>query len=315
MFVQTIPITDRAAWLDLRKGDVTASDVAAVCGVHPKRSPLGVWAEKTNQVEPEPETSLTRRGRWLEPGAMVALRETMTTLTIKEGDFYLRDPELRLGATPDATARDPAGRLGAVQLKTVDGDVFGRDWQDLGNGTAVPPLHYSLQVLTEAMLLEAAAGEPVWAAVGALVIGYRKQMDFYWCPVERHAAAERRIQEGVRHFWQRTLAGFEPPVRFDLDSELLALLHPDVTEPEPLDWSGSNRARYLLDKLETLDGKISKLEGEKEEAIAELKSMMGGHEKAVLPGCVVTWKEQVRKGFTVQPSKMRRFLITRKEST
>lgn len=40
-------------WLEYRKQGIGGNDVAAVCGLSKYKSPMGLWLEKTGQVESE----------------------------------------------------------------------------------------------------------------------------------------------------------------------------------------------------------------------------------------------------------------------
>jgi hypothetical protein len=72
--------------------------------------------------------------------------------TLTKADEYLRNPDLRIGATPDYYILDDDGRRGVLQIKTAFGHIIDRDWSE-GNE---PPLWVLLQTSTEAMLDDAA---------------------------------------------------------------------------------------------------------------------------------------------------------------
>ena len=73
----------RAQWLDVRKGGIGSSDAAAAVGLHPYKSPLQLWMEKTGrehllpQVDPDDATSPMYWGTLLEP--IVAAHYTRRT--------------------------------------------------------------------------------------------------------------------------------------------------------------------------------------------------------------------------------------------
>ena len=95
----------------LRANDLTASDMGAAVGDSPFKTQLELYAEKTGHLQPKSETPVMRRGRLLEPVAVSMLREEHPDWDIRYPlNLYLRDPELRLGATPDATVRCRRGR-------------------------------------------------------------------------------------------------------------------------------------------------------------------------------------------------------------
>lgn len=50
-----------------RLDGITATDVAAICGLHPHRSAIDVWLAKTGQSPPSPDTERSKWGDILEP--------------------------------------------------------------------------------------------------------------------------------------------------------------------------------------------------------------------------------------------------------
>lgn len=60
------------SWLEARKSGIGGSDVAAVLGMSPWRSPMDVWLEKTGRSEPVEENDAMYWGKKLE--ALVADR-------------------------------------------------------------------------------------------------------------------------------------------------------------------------------------------------------------------------------------------------
>ena len=73
--IERIPITSREQWLELRRSAVTASDVGAIFGLHPYKTPLRLWADKTGVNLEDVENAAMRRGRWLEAAVLSACRE------------------------------------------------------------------------------------------------------------------------------------------------------------------------------------------------------------------------------------------------
>lgn len=53
--------------IKMRLRGLGASEIPAVCGVNPWRSPMDVWLEKTGRAEPDPGNTRTRIGSLLEP--------------------------------------------------------------------------------------------------------------------------------------------------------------------------------------------------------------------------------------------------------
>jgi predicted phage-related endonuclease len=295
-------ITSREEWLQWRLADVTASDVSALFNCHPHRkSALSVWAEKSGLISGAlADDSVLRRGRWGEAAVLEMLRDERPTWQIVRPYIYLRDPSIRLGATPDAEAVDSErdGR-GVVQCKIVAESVFEREWT---NGA--PPLGFQLQTLTEMMLAGAS-----WGAIAALVMA-----PYEWPPVifelERHEAAESRIRAAVSQFWHNFALGLAPVLDSEKDAETIKAMYPraEVKDP-PLDLSGDNELPGQLMRRMRLQRLAKKAEQQVEAIETVIKSKMGANERAITPGWRIAWKNEHRKGHIVAPSDPRVFRV------
>lgn len=87
----------RAQWLDVRKGGIGSSDAAAAVGLHPYKSALALWMEKTGRdallpkVDPDDATSPMYWGTLLEP--IVAAHYTRRTgLRVRRINAVLQHP-------------------------------------------------------------------------------------------------------------------------------------------------------------------------------------------------------------------------------
>jgi putative phage-type endonuclease len=294
MLVERIPVTDRASWLAMRQQDVTASDIAAVAGVDPRRSRLRVWAEKAGMVPGVEENNLMRRGRWMEPAAIAALAEVRPTWDVRRATVYLRAPELRIGATPDAVAIDPEREgHGVVQIKVVSAPVFERDWRT-PEGLAAP-LYYQLQTLTEARLAGAA-----WAVVAALVID-TFDADLHLVDVQQSEGAWARLTREVESFWRSIEAGAMPAIDPVRDAETLAALYPREADTPQIDLPAE--LVPLLTERAELKATIKAAEERVDEIDAVAKAALGNAAIGTCPPFRVTWKtehraERVQKAWT-----------------
>ena len=290
--IESREITSRAEWLSWRMQDISASDVPAVCGIDPYRSPLKVWAEKTGAIAGTTDGPTLKRGRWLEAATIEALREERPTWDVRRAGVYLRDPAIRLGATPDAVAVDPEREgIGAVQCKSVRRDIFERDWivTDPERNIAIAPSHYQVQTLTEAMLAGAA-----WGTVAAIVIDAGGGAEFYEAPIDRHEAAEARIRTAVIRFWSDLEAGRVPAVQIAQDADVVDALYPRAEASEPVDLSKDNLLPVWLAERERLKAEIKAAEARVSEIDTHIKAKLGAHEAGALPGWKITWKTQRR---------------------
>jgi putative phage-type endonuclease len=279
--IERIPIPDRSAWLALRRRDITASDIGALFGCHPYRSPLQVFADKVGEGYDRGDNSAMRRGRILEPAVAAAVAEEKPDWKIEKVTEYLRDPDLRLGATPDWFVHDKHG-LGVLETKTAEPSVFDRDWK------SGPPLAWTLQCLVQMMLTDAS-----WGAVAVLVMS--RDFPVYIYDVPRHEGAEARITEKVRAFWAAIEAGQQPPADFTKDGQVIAAMFKREHEGSIVDLSGHNRMPEILDRRAELAGVLKDAEAEKDAIDAEIKAAIGLAETASVPGWRITWRTQHRK--------------------
>jgi predicted phage-related endonuclease len=300
MTVERRTITGRDEWLQWRKQDVTASRVGALFGVHPYETALRLYAEKRGVEFPDADNKTMRRGRWLEPAVATAVEEERPDWKLRAPRVYLRDPDLRLGCTPDYFIDgDPRG-LGVLQCKTVAPSVYAREWL----GGSEIPFWIVLQTLTECMLADAAFG-----VVAALLVDPHN-MDVAILEVPRHADSELKILVAVRNFWRNVADGIEPDPDFARDAAVIKLLRPRETPGKAIDFSRHNELPAMLAERAELLKKMGAAEDRCDEIEAEVKHLMGDAESANgLPDWRITYKVQERAGYTVQPKKPRVLLI------
>lgn len=301
MAIERRAIVDREQWLAWRRQDVTASTVGALFGAHPYVSALRLYAEKRGVEFLDEDNKVKRRGRWLEPAIGEAVRELRPAWRVEPARCYLRDGDHRLGATPDFFICDDPRGLGVLQCKSAAPAVFARDWA----GGEEIPLWIILQTATEMMLADAAFG------VVAVLLNDPFDMDCAILELPRDAAAERKILRAVDKFWADTDAGQEPPLDPARDAETVAALSPKATTGEVRDLTGSNELPVKLAHRASLKDVISSAELECEQIETELKYLLGNAEAATgIPGWKITYKNGMRKGYTVAPKEKRTLRIT-----
>jgi predicted phage-related endonuclease len=290
-------IVDRAEWLELRKQDVTASVVGALLTEHDYATPMHLWAEHRGvEFEAKPENKRMRRGRKLEKLVGEEVEELHPDWKIEPVGAYYRDPELRLGATPDFwVLNDPRGR-GVLQAKTAAPDIIAKKWDD----GRVPPDWIVWQVRTEMLLTD--------AAFGAIAVLDPFNWDCYLIEVERNAEAELALVAAVKRFWELVHAGVEPEPDFTRDAAVVRALTRRETPGEVRDLSGNNALPDLLAARAMFKKSIAEYELRCEAIETELKFLMGEAEQAIgLNGWRVTYKTEHRTAYTV-PAKDPRVL-------
>lgn len=295
--IEKHPIIDRSSWLDMRRQDLTASDLGAVSGVDPYRSALSVFSDKLG-ITSVTETALMQRGRWLEAAAHEALVECYPHWRIVNPNCYLRDPDVRLGCTPDRIAEDEdVPGLINLQVKCISRPTFEK-WD------GQVPLSYMLQTLCEGMMLDART-----SYVAVFVIStYACDLQLFEVP--RHPGAEIKIRQTAVDFWHDMDAGLMPKPDYTRDAEVIAALY-NVPKPNTtIDLSGSNRLPEVLQRRALLK-ELVKVSTEEISALeTEIKSHLGENEIGTLPGWKVTWKLQNRRAYTVPESSGRVLRVT-----
>ena len=296
--VERHEITSREAWLELRKQDVTASTVGALFNCHPYTTALRLYAEKRGTEFVHEDNAAMRRGRWLEPAVAKAVEEMRPEWKLIPAREYLRDPELRLGATPDFYIESDRG-LGVCQTKTAAPSVYARDWA----GGVEVPLWIILQASVEAMLANAD-----FIVIAALLVDAHN-MDISIHEMPRNRAAEQKIREAVAQFWSNVDRGIEPEPDFAKDADVIKAMWKRESEPiKMIDLSGNNAFRHLLAERAIMKDEIKFLEARCEDIESQLSYAMKDAGIATgLEGWRVTYKTSHFKGYTV-PARDQRIL-------
>ena len=303
MTIEHRTITSRDEWLEWRKQDVTASVVGALFGVHPYTTALRIYAEKRGVEFDNQETAAMRRGQDLEPAIPNFVRRKRPEWKLEAPNLYLRDPDLRLGATPDFLIHNDPRGLGVLQAKTVAPSVYHRDWLD---GAEIP-FWITLQTLTEMMLTDVAFG-----AVACLLVDPHN-MDCIVLDVPRHPPSEEKIVTAVRSFWLCVGTGIEPDPDFSRDAEVIKALMPRETPGKKIDFSGNNQLIEMLEQRADLKARISQFEEACEAIETEIKFRMGDAEIGNgLPDWRITFKVQNTKEYLVKARSSRVLRITDK---
>jgi hypothetical protein len=293
--IQSIPVdprNDRAAWLTLRKQDVTASVVTATRGLNPWTSKLALYREKTGHEPDWTSSSVMEWGLFLEDKVAEAVTKfKRPDWTITPAGVYLRDPDLRIGATPDFFIDgDPRGR-GVLQTKLVTrGKIFENAWCD-EDGNVDAPEFIKVQTWTEMMMAEVS-----WGAIAALVLdpGLRVEDAIHVFELSRNLAAEQVIKSDVAQFWSDVEWGIEPSADAKLDARLFGLLYPTTDEDKRVDLTGDNYFPVVLAELEEIKARLKADGARREEIETELKFKMADAEFATIDGFVATLKQQSR---------------------
>lgn len=192
-----------------RRKYVGGSDIAAIMGVDPWRSPEDVWCEKVHGVEDFSSDAATL-GDHLE-SACKSLAEEYLGIKLTSANAFRRVPDTPIGVLLDAWYQKPDdGMVVPVECKTSGllnpwGEAM-QEWGD-GGGDDVPP-RYILQVHGQMMATGAS-----YSHISALLPGRGHVM----YRVERDEELTAVILEHVASFWHMVEIKSPPPAAPSLD--------------------------------------------------------------------------------------------------
>ena len=187
----------REDWLAARRTGIGGSDIAAVLGLSPWKTPLAVYLDKIGEGEAVDETEAMRWGTIHEP-TIAREYERRTGHEIREAEMMRSARYPWMLASVDRLIESPF--QGVLEIKTA------RTAQGWGEeGTDEVPVQYLLQVQHYLVVTEREVAE-----IAVLIGG----SDFRIYRVPFHAEiAQRIIEEGGRFWRDNVLAHVPPPAR------------------------------------------------------------------------------------------------------
>lgn len=303
MTVQVLYPSDREQWLQFRQQDVTASVAAAVLGAHPYTTPYGLWAEKTGRVSADvEETEAMERGNLLEPVAvaMVNKREPDWRVFYANDRAYYRDPDLRIGATPDAFVEIPGrpGR-GNLQIKTASEAAFQDYWQDPDTGDIVPPTWIAVQAITEAKLTSCD-----YAMVAVVVVTWRGNLRLHLVDIPMHERLWTRLKTAVAEFWAMVDSGGEPDIDWKRDGAAVLEVYSN-SFLDRRDLSTDRDLDVLVGKYKSLKEAEAQAKRQADVLKPQIIYALGNSEAGFTAGWDITARTQDRAAYEVKASSMR----------
>jgi putative phage-type endonuclease len=227
-------------WLEKRKKGIGGSDVAAICGVSPYKTPFQVWEEKRSEYTQDIDNDAMFWGRTLEPVIRQRYSDLTGRIVMVPEQILVHPKHNFIIGNIDGFTDDPRG----VEIKTAG---YPTGWGE--PGTDEIPIGYIFQVQHYMMI----TGFPVFDV--PVLIGGR---DFRLYEVQEDHDLQNMILCKERSFWEMVQTGTPPPpvtyedvVRYFRQSEAKAIMA--TTEIEEL-IQGIIKIRGtkdLLDKNET----------------------------------------------------------------
>ena len=195
-----VPDGDRQAWLDVRSRGIGGSDVAALMGLSPYRTPYETWAEKSGLAEPEDISGrpAVMWGNILEPVVGNHYETVHPDRKVRRVNAVCRSIQRPWAqASLDYEVLDPdEGEWGVLEIKTAS-ERMKEQWDE---GV---PLYYLTQV-THYMSVTGRR----YADVAVLIGGN----DYREYRVYRDEDDIASVNEAVDGFWKRVESGDAPDV-------------------------------------------------------------------------------------------------------
>lgn len=291
-------------WLELRKHDITSTEIAALFGVSPYATRFEVCNEKAGRLDSvwNDNTRMTW-GRRLEPIIAAGLAEDHG-LTIAPLKNYMRHGTVRrMGSSFDFEVIDPARpdlEVGVFEIKNVDSLIFRQQWSKEGD-VIEAPVHIELQIQHQL----AVSGRK-WAALGVLIGGNEAKL----IRRERDEDAIAAIESEVAAFWDSIDAGDMPEPDFTRDLDTLKDLY-RRSESVPLPDEDRAVLAQLLPQFEAAKAAEKAAKEARDELQARVLAALKTVESATVGEFRLSAKTSTRKGYTAQDSETRTLRITK----
>ena len=274
-----------------RREFIGGSDIAAVMGVSPWKTPLQLWAEKTGEVD-APDLSdneAVQMGIALEdPVAQIFSKKTGMTVRRAPGNYELKGyPYIRCQVDRLITGTDELLEVKTCSLRSED------KW----SGEEIP-VEYILQVQWQLMITGRAVG---WIAV---LIGGQK---FVYKKITPDKEIQDKMLLAAISFWDMVQRKI-PPVAESDDNPFMVKLFPSAG-PEIAEASADITSAIKL--LQQTKAEIINAEKVKDELEARLKAAIGDLQGLKTPEYTAKWINVKGSTFQVTKADSRQLRITK----
>lgn len=271
---------ERKAWLEWRRKGLGGTDISAIRGEHPRRSPWDVWMSKLYEVD-APDRPEFAIGRWLErPIAEWAGAELGMLL---EDAPPVVGPERWMRVSPDFHLIRDDGQRTLLEVKT---DLFpGEKWGEAPEGRI--PSHYRDQVLWQLELAPEGV-DPTRAIVAVYLAGARDRRLYV---VEADPERQAEFVRFGRTWWAHHVQGHRPPEPDASGAcrDGLGVLHPEHTGRMRVASAAEEDAARVLAEVE---GQIADLGRHRDQLRNYLRARIGDDEGLRFTGGRAKWSRK-----------------------
>lgn len=285
---------DNDGWLEARKHGIGGSDVAAVMGISPWKSPLEVWLEKTGRAD-APDLSdkeSVAMGTELESVVLDMYRRRHPDHAAQRVNAILTSTVRPWAqASLDGIVKDPELGWGVLEIKTGSKES---EWAD---GV---PLHYLTQV-THYLSVTGYAFADVAALIGDFGLHYHEYR------VMRDEEDLRAVVERVDEFWADYVEkDAMPPYVTALPSEGKALYELYKHSDGEMEPSDAEMTEWLATHVLEANEQEQEIKQRKTEWTNQLKRLVNEHKGIITPDHVITWVRSEKRDSGIRVKSKRR---------
>lgn len=261
-----------AEQLEIRKTRIGASEIGALLGVDPHKTPLDLFTERVCPTEHEPEDH-QRWGldverpileHWSRKRGWPLKKTTGRTLTTEKAPH--------LCATPDALARIPGSKLVVPDAKNVQRFAPGRlQWGEPGTGEV--PTHYAAQIVVLVGICEMNAPGS-FSDTGHLVASIEGAPPEDW-PVTYDADLFGFLHDKAAQFIRDHVLTGKPPEGWEQDRRALEYVAARYRKVTQAMRPATEKAVALVASLRTMDATVKAAEQERDAVKAQLLEEIG----------------------------------------
>lgn len=271
---EVLHFENEADWLAARVRDVTSTESSALFGLCPYVSEFELHYRKKNATVVEiPDNARMRWGRRNQRTVADGIAEDYGW-KIRALNAYVRDPDLRIGASFDFEIVSHPNGVGILEIKTVDYAVYKEEWT-----RDEAPAHIEIQLQHQLDLMDRS-----WGAIGVLIGGNDARV------IERQRDRElgAAIRTKIAEFWKSVVSGSPPEPDLAHDAAFISKLYGYAEPGKVMDARGDVNIAVMCSEYAIASAAEKQAKENKERAHAAILMAMGDNERLIADGYNVT---------------------------
>ena len=271
----------------MRRTGVTASEIAAICGLNPWKSPGDIWAEKLGLKEEWAGNEDTERGNELERALVSWTGRRLQRLATFNVETYRSKKEELALATPDGflladEPRESPKPIATVEVKAPSWRTA-KDWEDPSQDPEGCPKYYLTQAMWQAGVLELPE-----AIVSGLVDG---RLWVYRLPFSEELY--QAMLSKAKAFWGYVEAKEPPPVEPGQSTDWVGQVYREQVDKDLIEPPQEARqdAIHAAQTYLVAREQMSRAKLDMEASKGYLCALIEQHQGLSLQGWKCTWKQ------------------------